>query len=366
MANNRAIYDEAMRRGAAYTSQENWQQAFKAYRLAINEFPHRPEAYAGLGEACMGLKQLPKALDCFKLAAKYSKGGIHYLRKVADIQERMGQLTDAGRTYLAIGELLLRKQQFDDAIANWERAIRLEPNLTGAHKRLAMVYQRQHKTRDAVREYLAIARISEMQGDKKRALQMCKAALRLDPENQDVLTAVRLIQYGENAYPEEEEEEPEPEAPPVVEEEDTIASAVRQMAAVFEEEQRQAQAKYGSQESPASVVEQAFKLAENELNGEILREEDDDENGRATLSKLERDALIGQALDFEFRGQAEEAIHCYRQAIEGGLNMPAAYFRLGLLYANNGREKEARQFFQQAALDDRYLAAIQEIMQSNF
>jgi tetratricopeptide (TPR) repeat protein len=196
---------------------------------------------------------------------------------------------------------------------------------------------------------------------------MCKAALRLDPENQDVLTAVRLIQYGENAYPEEEEEEPEPEAPPVVEEEDTIASAVRQMAAVFEEEQRQAQAKHGSQESPASAVELAFKLAENELNGEILREEDDDdENGRATLSKLERDALIGQALDFEFRGQAEEAIHCYRQAIEGGLNMPAAYFRLGLLYANNGREKEARQYFQQAALDDRYLAAIQEIMQSNF
>ncbi|GAB4268524.1 MAG: hypothetical protein Kow0080_11500 [Candidatus Promineifilaceae bacterium] len=364
MANNRAIYNEAMRRGAAYVSQENWQQAFKAYRLAINEFPHHPEAYAGLGEACIGLKQLPKALDCFKLAAKYSRGGIHYLRKVADIQERMGQLTDAGRTYLAIGELLLRKQQFDDAIANWERAIRLEPNLTGAHKRLAMVYQRQHKTRDAVREYLAIARILEMQGDKKRALQMCKAALRLDPENQDVSMAIRLIQYGENAYP-EEEAEPEPEAPPVVEEEDTIASAVRQMAAVFEEEQRQAQAKHGSQEPPASAVEKAFKLAENELNGEILRE-DDDENGNATLSKLERDALIGQALDFEFRGQAEEAIHCYRQAIEGGLNMPAAYFRLGLLYANNGREKEARQFFQQAALDDRYLTAIQEVMQNNF
>ncbi|MCZ7669265.1 MAG: hypothetical protein M5U34_19810 [Chloroflexi bacterium] len=35
-----------------------------------------------------------------------------------------------------------------------------------------------------MREYLAIARILQEQGDNKKGLQMCQAALRLDPKQQ--------------------------------------------------------------------------------------------------------------------------------------------------------------------------------------
>lgn len=364
MANNRKLYEEAMRRGEAYLSAEDWQNAFKAYRVAVGEFPKHPTAYAGLGEACVGLKQLPRALDCYKLAARYSRGNMDHLRKVADIQERMGMLSDAGRTYLAVGELLLQRRDLDTAISNWERATRLEPTLLGAHKRLAMVFQRQGKLRDAVREYLAIARILQMTGDKRKALQMCKAALRLDPENQDVITAVKLIQYGEEAFPDQEPEPEEIGEPEVVEEEDSLAETVRQMAAIFAKEQQEAQRK--EETAVAGPLDVARRQAENQLNGEILREEEEkDLVGDRSLSKLERDALIGQAMDFEFRGHDVEAIRCYEQAINGGLELPAAYFVLGMLYLRQNRQMDARQMFQMAAIDSVYADGVRAALSSN-
>ncbi|MCZ7669263.1 MAG: hypothetical protein M5U34_19800 [Chloroflexi bacterium] len=76
----------------------------------------------------------------------------------------------------------------------------------------------------------------------------------------------------------------------------------------------------------------ARRLANEQLAEEIFREEDASDMAATGLSKLERDALIGQALDFEGRGREKDAITCYEKAIGGGLRMSAAFFNLGLLY----------------------------------
>lgn len=358
MANNRPRYEEALNRGAMFSSKEMWKEAFGAYRVAIAEFPKEPAPYAGLGEACLGLKQLDRALECFKLAAKYSQGDVAYLKKVADIQERQGQLQDAAKTYTAVGEFLLRQRRLDDAIGNWERAIRLDSNLLGPHRRLAMIFQRQNKKRDAVREYLAIARILQEQGDNKKALQMCQAALRLDPENKDVLTAVDLIRHGEAAYA-----EPEPETtvvPGISAEEqaeaDALTETVRQMAAIFEAEARSQPVK-PTQPLSSDPVDVARRLANEQLAEEIFREEDSSDLTASGLSKLERDALIGQALDFEGREQVEDAITCYEKAIGGGLRMPAAFFNLGLLYLQQKDLQKAKRALGYAIKDNHYKEA---------
>ncbi|RMG93433.1 MAG: hypothetical protein D6706_15275 [Chloroflexi bacterium] len=355
-----------MKKGLAYNTAQEWQKALGAFRIAINEFPRRPEPYAGLGEACLGLKQLNRALECYQLAARLSNGEIAYLQKVADIQERMGLLTEAGKTYMAIGEFMLKRHMLDEAIDNWERAVRLEPSLLAAHKRLAMIFQRQNRAQDAVREYLAIARILQMQGLNKQALRMCQAALRLDPKNKNILTAMELIQRGAEAYEEEEEEieldlpEPEPEPEPE-EEEDSIIATVRQMAAAFEAD-RKVQPRQNDQVA-SNPVEKARHHAQNELNGEILREEDpSDMDANAELSKLERDALIGQAMDFEQRGQIDEAIKCYERAIAGGLKMPAAYFALGMLYLRAGRNEAAKKILRLAAKEPVYREACEIVL----
>jgi tetratricopeptide (TPR) repeat protein len=361
MAKDSAKYQKAIKVGLAYNKAARWKDAFTAFRVAIGEFPNDAAAYAGLGEACLGLKQLDRALDCFKLAARFSKGDMRYLRSVADIQERQGQLAEAARTYLAIGEILLKQRQLEEAIGNWERSIRLDSSLLGSHKRLAMVFQRLNRMRDAVREYLAIARILQMRGENKKALKMCQAALRLDPGNEDVLTAVELIRHGESAFSQpvvEEEASPEHTSSLSAAEQaeaDSLTETVRQMAAIFEAERNQQV--MVEQEELDDPLEKARRLAQEELAAELFRDEDEDEESDHGLSKLERDALLGQAMDFETRGHIDDAIGCYRRAINGGLRLPAAYFMLGLLYIANQQKSEAQKILALAARNPAYLQA---------
>ena len=364
MAKNVARYREAMKRGEAMNAAEKWREAIGLFRVAVREFPNRPEPYIGLGEACLGMKQFDKALDCYKYAARFSRGDISHLQKVADIQERLGQLSEAARTYTAVGEVLLRQREIDNAISHWLRAVGLEPNLLGAHRRLASVFQRRNETKAAVREYLAIARILQMRGEKDNALKMCRAALRLDPDSKDVITAIELIRFGEEAFAdEEEEEEIEEVVEPEPEPDDDITSAVRQMASILAEERQnwkstQEQARKAAASS--SPIDVARRLAQEQLAEEIFRDEEDDDilyGSGSGLSKLERDALVGQAMDFETRGDIGEAINCYKKAIEGGLDMPAAHFSLGMLYLQAQRHDEARQALTTAGQSEAYAEA---------
>jgi tetratricopeptide (TPR) repeat protein len=253
---------------------------------------------------------------------------------------------------MAAGEFMLRQRRLEAAIDHWERAVRLQADLLGAHQRLAMVFQRQGDTRRAVREYLAIARILQARGDQRQALRVCEAALRLDPGNEDVLTAMELVRYGAEAF--EEEDEVGAEELPREGDDAAIAAAIRQMAAIFESE-RVPEAPEAASVGP---VEAARRRAQEQLAEEIFRDEEDEElmygmaGGR--MSKLERDALLGQGIDFESRGQRRQAIQCYQQAVDGGLDLPAIYFTLGMLYLDEGNKNEARHHMARAARDPVY------------
>lgn len=354
MTHDRTRYQKAVKVGLAYNSQQQWKEAIAAFRVALAENPREAEVYAGLGAACLGLRMYDRALECYKLAARYSQGNIIHLNQVADVQERMGQLRDASRTYLAAGEIFLRLRRLDEAIDNWERAVRLEPDLLGAHQRLAMVFQRQGDIKRAVREYLAIARIWQGQGEPQKALRMCQAALRLDPQNRDVLTAMDLVRYGAQRFPDPEPAEVVPEIMEAAETNTSLTETVRQLASIFEAE-RQGREEPPAPTTAADAIVAARGQAQNELAEEIFRDEEEDE--AANLSKLERDALIGQGMDFEMRGFQEEAIRCYEKAINGGLQLPAAYFTLGMLYLEGGHATAARQALLLAGKDHSYQPA---------
>ncbi|KAA3663689.1 MAG: hypothetical protein DWQ04_09515 [Chloroflexi bacterium] len=370
MAQDRKRYTKAIRAGNIYLERESWQKALSAFRVAIDEFPKEAEPYAGLGQACMGMKQLNRALECYKLAARYSRGDVANLEKVADIQERMGLLGEAARTYMAAGEVLLKSRQLDTAVGLWQRAIRLDSNLLGAHKRLAMVFQRQNKAKDAVRSYLAIARILQMRGDNNKALRMCQAALRMDPENEDVLMAVDLIQKGEAGYQEEEEAaevEIESEAEGLSAEElaeaDKLTDTIRQLAAAFESD-RQLEPAQPQKLDGDDPVAAANRFAQEELAAELFRDEDDDEDARGSLSKLERDALIGQGMDYEGRGQPQEALQCYEKAVNGGLRLPAIRFVMGMLYLEVGQKDKAEENLMLIATEPPYNEAVRDALQN--
>jgi tetratricopeptide (TPR) repeat protein len=115
------------------------------------------------------------------------------------------------------------------------------------------------------------------------------------------------------------------------------------------------------------AVENARKKAQNELAEEIFRDEEDEDGvydpNDTSLSKLERDALIGQGIDFQYRGQIDDAIECYERAIKGGLKLPAAFFTVGMLYLDRNRHSEARQALETAVQYPTYQTASQTVLQ---
>jgi tetratricopeptide (TPR) repeat protein len=345
-----------MRYGQANLSAERWTQAQNAFKIAIREMPDVPEPYAGLGDALLGQQQLARALDCYKLAGRVSHGDVRYLTRVADVQERLGHLGEASQTYMTVGEIFLRRNSLSEAIDNWQRAVSLEPELLGAHHRLASVYQDQGKTQAAIREHLAIARIWQARGEGEKALNLCHVALQLDPFNEDIYTAMALIKDGSD------KEDGQVHTGAVMKETDTgteksVAFTVRRMADVLETEKLNWQLPW-QRSGEKDPVAAARHLAENQLAEEIFREETDAEllssNVSSGLSKLERDALIGQGIDFQSRGRLREAIDCYEKAIQGGLNLPAAHFMVGILYIELRRYQEAEVFLTMAAMDPAY------------
>jgi tetratricopeptide (TPR) repeat protein len=341
VANNRARFEEALTRGHSYSWDQNWDAAIEAFETAVKEIPSEPAPYAGLGMAYLEMNQLGKALENYKLAARYSRGDVIHLRQVADVQERLGLLNEAGKTYMAIGEIELGRKRLNEAMNNWFRAVRLEPNLLKAHQRLASIYDRQGSTLNAIREYLAIARILNEQGEREKALQACQLGLKLDPRNAEVLTAVEMITQGESLAREGDTPPQQSSA--------AVSEVAQQMAAALK---TRGMSSKKLRPEAVSPVQDARRLALEQLAQEIFTDDEDDDTGM-----FQRATLISQALDYQTRSMTAEAISAYEQAFSAGVDNPAAHFNLGLLYQDNLRFEDAIREFEISVQDHEYRLA---------
>lgn len=335
MAGNRAQFEEALNRGHTYSWDQKWTEAIQEFEIAISEVANEPAPYAGLGMAYLELNQLNEALENYKLAARFSRGDVIYLRQVADVQERLNQYGEAGKTYMAIGEIELNRRKLTEAMDNWNRAVRLEPDLLRAHQRLASIYQRQGSVHNAIREYLAMARILNSQGESDKALQACQLALKLDPRNAEVLTAIEQLRSGEKLTGESDA--------PAYQSSDSISEVAQHMAAALQEQEEG----IGSATEAASPVQDARRLASEKLAQDLFADEDGDLDAQT----LQLTTLISKALDFQTRGMTNEAISAYEEVMGLGLNNTAAHFNLGLLYQDKLRFEDAIREFELSVQD---------------
>lgn len=348
MSQDRVRFEEALNRGHSYSWDQRWQEAIEAFEAAVSIAPQEPAPYAGLGMAFLEMARLEKALDNYKKAARFSRGNVIYLRKVADVQEQLGQLSEAGKTYMAIGEMALSKRRLNEAMDNWHRAVRLEPMLLRAHQRLASVYQRQGAIRNAVQEYLAIAQILQSQSDSGRALEACQLALQLDPRNKDILTAIELIRQGEQLFGGKM-----PTPVPASSSRGTTGLLQRMAESM---DAAEAVWKPGRQSTDTAVpVQDARRLAMEQLAAGLFSEDDDGID--TDIGKLERDAYVSQALDYQRRGLVSESISHYEKAIAAGEDSPAAHFSLGLLFQDKLRFGDAIREFEMSVKKQEYRLA---------
>lgn len=335
MAGNRAVYEQAMRTAFNHSWNQNWKAAIEAYKQALMEFPQDLAATLGLGGAFLELGQLRVALKVFERAVHLAPADAKALANLADVQERLSLLEEAATTHTRAGHVFAQRGQLEEAADAWTRASRLAPDQVDAYLNLAQVLEQLDHPAQAASEYATLAAIAERQGDEDLAIEHCREALRLDPDNSQAQALVKSLEGAQQAddvvldfwgHP-----EPQPARPEMDED-------------FFSFERLAAEEEVGGR----SPMEQTRRRALQELANLLF------EAGGEGVPNLEMVTVIGQAIDQQTRGLLDVAIENYRKLLNSGLTRTAVFFTLGTLYYESKQYDGAVEAFRRSMRDEAY------------
>ena len=288
------IGEEAIRQG-------KWQQALTCFQTALTGLPREPRVYNGLGDTHLSLADRGRALACYKEAARLAGDNADYVNKVAEVQESLGMIPDAARSRLISGDIYWSHRQFDRAEAQWAQAVHLQGNLITARERLALASQRRGDLTGATRHFLALADVLRQDGRCLMALHICYTVMN------DI-----------------------PDAPPLW----SAADQAWRCVALRDRRENVETARV----EPGDLLNAAAEFAQWQLAAEIRQSTLPVEN----TTNPEAFIYLRQAMLNEGYGRAGVAISFYEKAIATGLNPPAIFFALGLLYRLVNRRQDAR------------------------
>jgi tetratricopeptide (TPR) repeat protein len=332
LAGDKKVYEKAVQDGLDFAWEQKWDEAIEAYKRALAEMPDDPVIHNHLGLAYLEAERYESALRSYSHASKLVPDDPAPVLRMAEIHRQLGQAHSAASTYFSVAEIHRRQRAWTEAIQALQEAVQLDPNHMPARLALAEVYAELDQPRRAVQEYLKLARILQRQGQIEKALDQCRVALELDPQNSEARALGEALQSGEAV---EDAQAPAPRngegASPVDMARD---KALEELAGIpFEDV---------SVGLPAEISE----FEPEEAEGEVPT--------KPSLSRPQIDALIAQAIDFQTRGLVDEAIACYTKVIDAGVDRPAAHFNLGLLYQQRLRLESAISEFRKAVRHPQY------------
>jgi len=346
LAGKRKVYDEAMAMAANYTWDQDWPNAVKSYRAALEEFPQNADALAGLGTAYFELAQYESAVRSLQRALQADPTNHEAMNKIGEALEKLGRFDDATKTYIYSGNMFAKAGQLESAISVWQKALQINPDLIQARNNLAKAYAQAGEKEKAVAELITLAAIYQGQADHQRARQYLHGALQLAPGNEYAIASQRALENGASirSVKAEMDRAPRVEAELV---EETPATEEELFSLTFDGEEEE-EIKTGNPR------ERANEMALAEL-ANVLFEDESKYNQQLSINLLELGAYISQAIDWQTRGELDEAIKLYEQIIEAGFTHAAAYFALANLHIERGHQDQAITCFNQAKQEKKYL-----------
>ncbi len=332
------VYQQAMNAGHSAAWDQDWKKAAAVYRQALQEFPDQPRALNSLGLALYQLGDFEEALQTYQRVASLTPNDPVAFEKVAQISERVGDLTAAVNAAMQAAELFINQREVDKALENWGRVTALNPEHALAHSRLAVVHERLGHNQQAVTEYLAVASILQRAGKADKAQELVVKSLQLLPASPEAKQALSLLKTGQFL--------PKPLRM-------KGATGPIAMAKV-----RQLQEPSPESASNLDPIAEARQKAITTL-AEILFDYSDDSpsaqerrglsaivrgTGQLSLQQAEQTKVVlhlGQAIDAQSKNLDAAAADELERALEAGFKHPALYFDLGYLRARGDRLESA-------------------------
>jgi tetratricopeptide (TPR) repeat protein len=338
MAWDQEKFDEALDKGNSYAWEQEWDEAIKSYREALEEFPDNPAALTSLGLAFTEKGDLESALQCYQHAAQVNPDDAVAISSLARMYEKLDHLEEAAQSFTKAAELYLKNHVNEKAIENYDSVIHLQPGNLNARIRLSIIYDEMNMKVEAVDGYLSAASLLQKNGDEEKALQIVNRALTIQPESQEAIRALQLLQ----------EHNPIPLPPQHRKQTDSVAKArvqlsTKEIISELEEKDPIAEAQHIALVKLAGIL---FERDEDvSISGQVSRK------GASNLSrgtggiptdhsaKSRLQLHLGKAIDFQTQGDDPQAALELEKALEIGGDEPAAYFELGLLCAHTDTEK---------------------------
>ena len=349
---NEDLFRRSMNQGHSAAWEGRWQEAVEHYSRALEEFPDNPPTLNSLALAHLELGNYEQALELYRRAARLSPEDPLPSEKTAEIYKQTGRMAESVEYSMRAAELYLNLRDADKAINNWTRVIRLDPENIDAHARLALTYERLGRIPQAITEYIAVAALQQHADMVDEARKSGEYALKLNPKNKEAQQAVAMLQAfktlpkpirmstpsgplrlpgGAAKRPLKTASLPAFEEGPDPVEEATQKSLQSLAAMLFDltpGEEVDAGKKTGSLRSIVRVVADGILARGFDEKG-IVRH-------------------LSKAIELQTLKKPRESAEELKQAIEAGLDHPAAHFNLGALLAKEGRSESAQRSFQRA------------------
>jgi tetratricopeptide (TPR) repeat protein len=346
MTGNQNIFQEAINQGHSAAWDQDWEQAANFYRQAMEEFPDNSKALTSLALALFELQKFEEAREYYQRAAELSPNDPIPLQKIAEIQERVGNLSIATKIYMDVAELFARSKDVEKAIENWSRVVSLDPEHLPAHSRLALIYERLGRSTQALVEYLSIASLLQHNGEIQKATQTVNHALQVIPDSKEAKQALSMLQTGKIL--------PKPRR----------SRGVTGPLMMAQVRQLELPKSIGDERPKLDPIQDAKQKALTML-ADLLFEQGDTQSiqarqglqsiikgtgalGHAQIDQTKIILHLSQVIDMQSHGQDDQAIPELERAIEAGLDNSAAYYDLGLLLSKSERLESAVRNLQRA------------------
>jgi tetratricopeptide (TPR) repeat protein len=327
MSGDQQAYQYAMNQGHSAAWEQDWEKASSFYRVALAEFPENASALTSLALALFELQKYPEALNYYQQAVKISPTDPMPMQKVAEIQERLGDMKSASAAYMNVADLYGRSREVEKAIQNWVRATALDPQYLPAHTRLALVYERLGRTTEAMVEYISIASLLQSKGNIQTAIQTVKHALEVVPNSKEANLALTLLQSGKPL--------PTPSRPRIPPRPAEQTKAGEASKSEVEPRSRIDPIQDAKQKALTMLAEILFEQEETQalqprkdLNN-ILKGSTDD-----SMAQYDQDKIVqhlSKAIDLQSHVEEKKAVVELELALGAGLESSAAYFLLGFM-----------------------------------
>jgi tetratricopeptide (TPR) repeat protein len=324
MTGNRAAFETAIKKAQNNAWEKRWMKAIEQYELAIAEFPEDVTARSGLAFAYYRGERLREALREYRKLSELRPIDPMPRTKMAQVLESLGRTSDAAEAWMGVAELYVQLEDLKRAMEVCREAIRLQPTNKEARGRLAEAYALEANTADAAREHLALARLWNEEGEPERAAVCCQDALSLDPGNKGARVLLERLAS-----------------------EDVVIASAPSLVVGKED---------------LGPVDEVLKmtlasLAEDLLGDGFLVESAENASSEELESESEVSAILGKAIDLHSRGRIEDALVYYEEALESGVRRPEIVFSLGLLNKELSHFEEAVRHLQRSAEVPEYSVA---------